>query len=203
MEYTNRIGPGFTALTVMPCAAANSLLHVRTKLSSAAFDAKGDFSVFDEYSYLNKGLPPYILVPGVFILAATEETAMIRALSWLGMWGRNACVIRNGPRTISAVKMAVTKFMRSRQTIDIEDCIDGFDSLRFEHVVVDKGGVVHDDVNFEIGCITPCEKVCRSFQSYGANIYGATAIDKISALVVVPDNLSWSVLTRPPDTSRL
>jgi hypothetical protein len=95
--------------------------------------------------------------------------------------------------------------MRSRQTIDIEDCIDGFDSLRFEHVVVNKGGVVHDDVNFEIGFITLCEKVCRSFQSDGANIYRATAIaiDKISALVVVPDNLSWSVLTRPPDTSRL
>jgi len=28
-----------------------------------------------------------------------DDIKRIRALSWLGMWGRKACVIKNGPRT--------------------------------------------------------------------------------------------------------
>lgn len=45
LKNTNCMGPGLTALTVMPSTAANSLFQLRTKLSSAAFEAKNDFRV--------------------------------------------------------------------------------------------------------------------------------------------------------------
>ena len=58
----------------------------------------------------------------------------------------------------------------------MEDRVDHFNSFRFKDMVVDEAGIVHDDVNFEIGCITPGKDIRRSLQGFCANICGSTAI---------------------------
>jgi hypothetical protein len=119
-----------------------------------------------------------MLLPGKFILDATDETTIIRALSWLGMCGRNACVIKNGPRTRNGISGNNHQNIERKRTIDVEDCVDIFDSLRFKYAVVEECSVVYDNVDFETRFIASCEKVSGPFQRLIANVHSATTIFK-------------------------